>query len=227
LKGIYQIKNTLTNTVYIGSSIDIEKRTQTHIRDLNNKTHINSDLQKDWTTYGSSAFVFEVIEEVDKDWDLPEKEYCAIISVANNNQIYNKSNPLHEPTVSRYKDKYKVKNKKPRSQYKYTQKQILEILVTNFNCKMSDLHTFLDTATYYEKSKVDNYIKSRLDADLLADERLDGLLVKYYNKEKLVVLKNPYSKKALMKFCNLKEFPLRDIIITRKLNYKLGSSHNK
>ena len=44
--GIYKIENKVNGKVYIGQSIDIEKRWKEHISCLNNRTHHNDYLQK-------------------------------------------------------------------------------------------------------------------------------------------------------------------------------------
>ena len=56
--GVYKITNPI-NEVYIGQSIDIEYRFNTHIT-----THISSEskLQKSFRKYGTDNHIFEIIE---------------------------------------------------------------------------------------------------------------------------------------------------------------------
>ncbi len=62
--GIYKITNLQdTNKIYIGRSLDIKHRWESHISELNNGKHINKDLQIDWDEYGADNFKFEVIDE--------------------------------------------------------------------------------------------------------------------------------------------------------------------
>ena len=63
--GIYKITNTISNKIYIGQSINIEKRWGAHrTRPFNsNSTSYNSPLYRAIRKYGISAFTFEVIEE--------------------------------------------------------------------------------------------------------------------------------------------------------------------
>lgn len=63
--GIYKITNIISNKVYIGQSINIEKRWSAHrTRPFNTKsTQYNSPLYRAIRKYGLSAFTFEVIEE--------------------------------------------------------------------------------------------------------------------------------------------------------------------
>ena len=67
LSGIYIIINTIANTVYVGQSKDVNKRQPDHKSKLRNKTHCNIHLQRAYDKYGSEAFVFEVLEEVELD----------------------------------------------------------------------------------------------------------------------------------------------------------------
>lgn len=62
LSGIYTIINTLTNSFYIGESMDINKRWKIHISKLRDHTHHNYKLLKDYCHYGEDAFRFKVIQ---------------------------------------------------------------------------------------------------------------------------------------------------------------------
>lgn len=63
MTGIYCIKNLITLQVYIGISIDIQKRWVQHKRNLNKNQHCNTKLQNAWNKYGEDNFAFEVLEE--------------------------------------------------------------------------------------------------------------------------------------------------------------------
>ena len=71
--GIYKIENKVNGKVYIGQSIDIEKRWKEHISCLNNRTHHNDYFQKSWNKYGADNFTFSIIEEC-KLSELDKKE---------------------------------------------------------------------------------------------------------------------------------------------------------
>lgn len=70
LQGIYQIRNTKNNRIYIGSSKDIYRRWKDHISLLNNNKHHSYKLQYDWNKYGSKYFQLEVIELVKHHKDI-------------------------------------------------------------------------------------------------------------------------------------------------------------
>jgi group I intron endonuclease len=48
--GIYLLVDKVSGKVYVGSSINILKRFDDHIRNLNNNKHSNYKLQKAWNT---------------------------------------------------------------------------------------------------------------------------------------------------------------------------------
>ncbi len=60
--GIYQILNTRTGRVYIGSSKNVSKRFREHLKALQNGKHINTHLQSSFNKHGEDAFEFKVIE---------------------------------------------------------------------------------------------------------------------------------------------------------------------
>lgn len=61
--GIYQIRNILTNDVYIGSAINFHGRKLRHWSKLRRNIHHSIILQRAWTKYGEENFVFEIIEK--------------------------------------------------------------------------------------------------------------------------------------------------------------------
>lgn len=60
--GIYCIKNKVNNKIYIGESLDIESRWESHIKNLNNNKHHSYKLQKEWNEYGGDNFEFKSVE---------------------------------------------------------------------------------------------------------------------------------------------------------------------
>lgn len=60
--GVYCIKNTTNNKMYIGQSDDIKRRFRRHKTELRNAKHINAHLQNAWNKYGEKAFSFLVLE---------------------------------------------------------------------------------------------------------------------------------------------------------------------
>lgn len=64
--GVYEIVNTANGKRYIGSSSNISKRWNEHIRSLNDDKHHSRYLQRSWLKYGQNCFEFSMIECCDK-----------------------------------------------------------------------------------------------------------------------------------------------------------------
>lgn len=75
-QGIYKIENRLNGKVYVGSSVDIERRWKTHRRALRGGCHYNPYLQHSWDKHGEDAFVLTVLEEVETDTLLATEQRC-------------------------------------------------------------------------------------------------------------------------------------------------------
>lgn len=75
LIGIYKITNLINNKVYIGQTIDYERRINEHIRHYPNSNYhdFNSLLYRAIRKYGINNFSFEMIEECDTN-ELDDKE---------------------------------------------------------------------------------------------------------------------------------------------------------
>ena len=74
LSGIYLIQNTLDSKVYVGSSIDIERRWSDHKNLLSRSKHHSKHLQNAWNKYGVENFEFKIIELVNEPTILVERE---------------------------------------------------------------------------------------------------------------------------------------------------------
>lgn len=62
MKGIYKIINIKNSKVYIGQSVDIKERRDSHFEALKSNRHYNKYLQNSFNKYGEENFKFEVIE---------------------------------------------------------------------------------------------------------------------------------------------------------------------
>jgi hypothetical protein len=63
--GIYQIKNTVNNKVFIASTRNLKTITGKKFQ-LENGLDTNKSLQKEWNQFGRDAFIFEVLEVLKK-----------------------------------------------------------------------------------------------------------------------------------------------------------------
>ena len=65
--GIYCIKNTIDNNIYIGSSIDINKRKKQNFSALKNNKHYSRYLQMSFNKYKENNFSFSILEECESE----------------------------------------------------------------------------------------------------------------------------------------------------------------
>jgi len=62
--GVFQIKNTATQKILIGSSVDLDAIWNRIKTELKFGNYPNSDLQNDWKEYGEENFVYEILSEI-------------------------------------------------------------------------------------------------------------------------------------------------------------------
>lgn len=72
-KAIYGIKNKITNKVYIGSTIHIQRRLLKHFNELFHNRHRTKLLQEEFNKYGFDSFEI-IIYSTDDNIDLIKKE---------------------------------------------------------------------------------------------------------------------------------------------------------
>lgn len=63
ISAVYQIRCTVDNKVYIGSSTYVQRRFNQHKAMLRHKRHFNRFLQEAWDLHGEHMFTLEVVEE--------------------------------------------------------------------------------------------------------------------------------------------------------------------
>lgn len=68
--GIYIIRNLATEKVYVGSTINFNKRWQTHKTNLKKNKHSSIKLQRSYNKHGLDKFVFEIIERIPYDKEI-------------------------------------------------------------------------------------------------------------------------------------------------------------
>ena len=73
--GIYQIRNLTNGKVYLGSTVNLQRRWSEHKTKLQKNKHANRHLQFAWNKYGEESFVFEVLEYCMKSEYLKREQY--------------------------------------------------------------------------------------------------------------------------------------------------------
>ena len=111
--GIYSIKNTVNNKVYVGLSTKMGRRFSSHKRRLKDGTHENKHLQCSFNKYGKKAFEFIILEEcIESMLFEKEKFWIAKLNTCNSIFGYNKTHGgefgrLHSDIYKRYAKLYK------------------------------------------------------------------------------------------------------------------------
>ena len=72
--GVFQIRNTRNEKVFIDSSNNIPGKINRHKFALNAGQHASKTLQADWNQFGESAFAFETVEPLEPRDD-PRYDY--------------------------------------------------------------------------------------------------------------------------------------------------------
>ena len=71
---VYQIRNIISGTYYIGSSSNLYERWRTHRTKLRSKTHPNRHLQSSWDKHSEEAFKFECLATFETVADMEAAE---------------------------------------------------------------------------------------------------------------------------------------------------------
>lgn len=72
--GIYQIRNKISNKIYVGSAANLYMRFAQHKSKLKQNDHPNKHLQNAWNKHGAENFEFKVLELIEDKTKLIEKE---------------------------------------------------------------------------------------------------------------------------------------------------------
>lgn len=72
--GVFQIRNTLNNKIFIGSSTNLDAIWNRHRVQLNAGMHPNTALQQDWKQLGAEIFAYEILSEIEQK-DTDTKDY--------------------------------------------------------------------------------------------------------------------------------------------------------
>jgi len=64
--GVFQIRNTVNDKIFVGSSTDLLAIWNRHRFQLNFGSHKNAELQKEWKEFGEDKFIYEILEEIEQ-----------------------------------------------------------------------------------------------------------------------------------------------------------------
>jgi group I intron endonuclease len=71
---IYAIVNNITNDMYVGSAVAVNRRWSAHRNLLTKQCHYNLQLQRAYNKYGNKAFDWEIVQFVDDKTELIARE---------------------------------------------------------------------------------------------------------------------------------------------------------
>ena len=74
VKGVYKIENIVNKKLYIGSSNNVYIRLSHHKSMLKGNKHHNKYLQNDWNKYKEDIFIFSLLEKVEDETSLLNRE---------------------------------------------------------------------------------------------------------------------------------------------------------
>jgi group I intron endonuclease len=89
--GVYHIVNLENGKLYVGSSVEVEKRLDRHRRDLKKGEHHCIPLQRAWNKYGEEAFEFRIVRIYDNEFDARFIEQEQLDSLDSLDLLYNMS----------------------------------------------------------------------------------------------------------------------------------------
>lgn len=101
MPGVYAIENLINGKVYVGSTArSLRTRWNEHRCKLSHGTHGNQHLQAAWRKYGTSEFVFIVLEETAPDPDiLVEREQHWLDRYRARRPVYNTGEVAASPSL--------------------------------------------------------------------------------------------------------------------------------
>ena len=74
--GIFIIRSKVNNKCYLQTTQDLRGVMNGAIARLTGGMHINKELQKEWTDFGSENFTFEILENLEYDKDESKTDYA-------------------------------------------------------------------------------------------------------------------------------------------------------
>lgn len=86
---VYKIINLSNAKFYVGSTVKIKQRFQTHRRKLRSGTHHCPHLQNAWNKYGEESFIFRVVAVVEDPSELHTVEQVFLDEHHGTGQCYN------------------------------------------------------------------------------------------------------------------------------------------
>ena len=194
----------INGKVYIGQAVNIERRWNEHISELNENKHNNTHLQRAWNKYGSNNFIFSIVEKCSEE-ELNDREihYIAQYKTHNPKYGYNKTyggDGLKATDEIRAKMSKSIKkayaNPVIHDKISVLSKEevlkIVELFITKhysmnklgkmFNIDHGAIASIIDNTRFHIYDKEINTVLAKYN---LTRSDLKGMKIKTYNKKKL------------------------------------------
>lgn len=201
-KGIYIIRCLQEKTVYIGSSVDIQRRWTEHKTRLNTNNHHCEQLQLAWDAYGDESFIFDILELTD---EIVQQEQYWLDLFKN---VYNTSRKTHNPMANPVLA-LSVANKLRKNRNKKGQRLQKEDVIQIKIALRDNLATITTLADIYEvsTSTIAAIKAGRNWAHVVVEGFVTGKNKKYYEQTDKIV--NMYEQghplETIRKECNIKK----------------------
>ncbi len=72
--GVFAIRNTVNNKIFVGSSVNLDAIWNRHRLQLDFGSHPAAELLNDWKTLGADKFKFEIISEIKQNDEMTDKD---------------------------------------------------------------------------------------------------------------------------------------------------------
>ena len=180
--GIYKITNLIDGKVYIGQTVNYNKRKKRHLSSLKNGNHHNEHLQRAFDKYGEKSFKIELIEKCDaKELDKKEKRYIKEFDACNHDKGYNMM--FGGQQFRNFTKEVRLKMSKASKGRKFTSEHKRRIGMAHRGRKLSQEHIDKMIATkkrlkVHRGEKNPNALISDAVAERIIIELLKGLAVK-------------------------------------------------
>ncbi|WP_379354881.1 MULTISPECIES: NUMOD3 domain-containing DNA-binding protein [unclassified Paenibacillus] len=136
--GIYQIVNMINQKIYVGSSKNIGYRFSRHKKELKLGIHHNRYLQRAWNNYGKESFKLQIIEIVEAQDKLIEREQHWLDKLSSYNQLvgYNLASKAGSRLGVRWTNEQKLKLSAKRKGRKHSEETKMKIGKAHMGKKM-------------------------------------------------------------------------------------------